>query len=246
MKQVKNANQFGKLDERRLCNFEQRIGARLPEEYRVFLVDHNGGTPVPNHFNTLGESGGSRLNEFYGLHDGPSYANLEDSYEVYLGRMPASVIPIASDPFGNAICIGISGCEAGKIIFWDHDLEGTEDEQPYFGNITLIANSFNEFLDGLFEWQNPFETEIMKALKKDDTALLEKLLPEDVDLEAEDEFGRTVIENAACANATNCIQYLFSSGATLRNALKLAEKNAEFFEEHKRSVELIKSLMAKK
>lgn len=244
MKQVENSNQFGKLDERRLWNFEKRIGARLPEDYRGFLMEHNGGKPVPSDFSISTEQWTS-LHHVLGLHDGHSYLSLEGDYEDYLSRMPASIIPIADDSFGNAICIGISGTEAGKVYFWDHELEGAEDEQPYFGNITLIADSFTKFLESLFEWVDPNETEILKALKKDDVARLKSLLPENADLEEEDQYGRTVIENAACANATNVIQYLYGRGAKLRNALKFAEKNAEFFEEHKRSVKLIKLLRKK-
>ncbi len=242
MKQVENSNQYGKLDELRLLNFEKRMGARLPNDYRNFLIEHNGGKPVPSDFSVTTEQG-SGLHHVLGLHDGPSYLSLEEHYEVLLDRMPASIIPIADDSFGNAICIGIFRYEAGKIYFWDHELEGTEDEQPYFGNITLIADSFTQFLDNLFEWVDPNETEIQKALKKNDVSNLKSLLPEDADLEEEDQYGRTMIENAAIHNATNIIQYLYDRGTKLRNALKFAEMNEEFFEEHKHSVELIKSLM---
>lgn len=56
------------------------------------------------------------------------------------------------DPFGNAICLGISGNERGKVYFWDHEMEPDDDWDGRLetaGNVQLIADSFTEFVAGL-------------------------------------------------------------------------------------------------
>ena len=62
-----------------------------------------------------------------------------------------------------------------------------------------------------------------------------------LDIEKEYECNRTLIEKATIAGNIEMIKYLYSKGAALRNSLKYAEENPEFFEEHKQVVELIKS-----
>ncbi len=107
-------------------------------------------------------------------------------------------------------------------------------------DIALISDSFTEFCGSLFEWINPDESEIRRAIRDDNVDVLKSLLPEDI--EFTDEYGRTMMENAAISNSTEVILFLYEKGATLRNALFYAEMNAEFFKEHKRAVEFIKSL----
>jgi hypothetical protein len=63
------------------------------------------------------------------------------------------LIWIADDPFGNAICLGISGGHRGKVFFWNHENEPDPDDWDgsveTAGNIDLLANSFSEFISGL-------------------------------------------------------------------------------------------------
>jgi len=66
--------------------------------------------------------------------------------KIYLSRIPRESITIATDPGGNQICYIVSGDNAGKIYFWDHEEEVKEGEKPGFENMTLIAESFEEFL----------------------------------------------------------------------------------------------------
>jgi len=62
------------------------------------------------------------------------------------------------DPFGNAICLGIAEKYRGRVYFWDHENEPDEElwdgEVDTAGNITLIANSFTDFVAGLQELED--------------------------------------------------------------------------------------------
>ncbi|MEI2330568.1 SMI1/KNR4 family protein, partial [Priestia megaterium] len=58
----------------------------------------------------------------------------------------AGFMPIADDPSGNQICIGISKQYFGQVYHWDHCEETEEMENIYF-----LSNSFNDFLNCLYE-----------------------------------------------------------------------------------------------
>lgn len=236
---IKDANRYGALDPEILARFEKRVGSTLPLQYREFLLKHNGGEPEPAYFEISESQGDSHLHHVLGLHDGPDYLRLDRHYEGYLHRMPASIIPIAGDDAGNAICIGIRGLHIGKVFFWDHEREAEDGES--WENVTEIASTFQAFLDGLFQWVDPDETDLERAIKSDDVEGIKKMLSSGMSIEAEDQQGRTMIENAAIHNSTKIIEYLHGQGARLRNALALANQNARFFADHRRSVALLES-----
>lgn len=224
------------LDEKRLWLFEKRIGTRLPEDYRQFLINHNGGKPIPCYFRISEAEGENSLHHFYGLHDGPSYLSLEEAYENHKGMVPTSMISFADDPFGNALCIGIEADNKGKIFFWDHEAED---------NITEVSKTFSLFLESLFEWVDPDEIAIEKIIRTGDLAALTELINSGFDIEFIDEHGRTMLEAAAIAANDDMVRLLLERGAEVRNALDYAEKNARFFDKHKSTVSLIKEFLKK-
>ena len=132
-------------------NVETRIGFTLPNDYKNFLLNHNGGIPTPNEFkfiNTNNESSNSLEDFFHSIFEENGEGNLERKY-IYLtnsNRIIGNILPIASDPFGNFVCISLDGEDKGKVYFWDHELEP---EEPSYENLSLIANSFSEFLNNL-------------------------------------------------------------------------------------------------
>lgn len=135
--------------------FEKIIGTNLPNDYIEWLFKYNGGKPViertykfiePIDKNEL--YGG--VNYFYALYNGDA-CNLEKTYNTLLGRMPNEMIPIANDSCGNKICLGIKGQSRNKVYFWDHENEVmNENEEPWWKNVYLIANTFTDFINKLF------------------------------------------------------------------------------------------------
>ncbi len=80
--------------------------------------------------------------------------NTLGSYRVcYETRIPRDLLWIMDDPFGNAICLGLRGECRGKIYFWDHKHEPAvgkwDGEVDTAENVTLIAASFTDFVNGL-------------------------------------------------------------------------------------------------
>lgn len=222
------------------------IGKCLPADYRLFLTRHNGGHPEPSCFKSSNDTSsfnGSCVHYFYGVGDEAPHCQLLTAFNTLKGRVPAELIPIADDPFGNQICIAIQGEEIGSIYFWDHE---TEHKPPTFQNTNKLASSIGIFINGFFEQEHALGTVFDQAIEQNNVKKLEQLIKSDANLEQEDEWGRTMIENAAIANAVDVIEYLFDRGANLRNALSLAEDNAKYFSDHRRSVVLLQKLQKTK
>lgn len=144
---------FEATSREQIQTFEIRQGVVLPADYKDFLLRNNGGRPEPDSFNVpTWVHVGSVVDRFFGIKPGDDY-DLEREYEVYAERIPAELIPIANDAFGNAICLGVKGKYRGKMYFWDHEAELDENGRSRrdYGNVYLLANSLDEFLSNLFE-----------------------------------------------------------------------------------------------
>lgn len=144
-------NSSGYLDETIIEALEQVWGVGLPKAYKEFLTKYNGGSPIPNCFSFKNRPNeGSFVDVFFGVKKDPNN-NLLMNIKLYEERIPSNFLPIADDPGGNLILLSIKGIDRGKIYFWDHDLEADPDlnEIPDYSNLILIADSFDEFINGL-------------------------------------------------------------------------------------------------
>jgi hypothetical protein len=47
---IRDANRYGRLSQERLKQLETRLRGRLPDDYRSFLLRHNGGRPTLSRF----------------------------------------------------------------------------------------------------------------------------------------------------------------------------------------------------
>jgi len=129
---------------------EQFWGVGLPENYRNFLIEHNGGEPENKIFKFQTQADGSCLDQFFGVVRDYNN-NLLMKYK-YLGdRVMDTMLPIARDVYGNLILLTVKGKDRNKVYFWDHEMEAdTENgEKADYSNLTLIADSFTEFVEGL-------------------------------------------------------------------------------------------------
>ena len=146
--EMRDANLYGALSEERLQAFEEKLGVRLPSDYREFLERYNGGTPILCGFWIREGQDGSEVHQFYGLHDGPTWASLD----CYIGPerygIPAEMLAVGDDGVGNRICIGIKGDSRGAVFFIDAEIH-PYDEPDALEGITKLADSFARFLTNL-------------------------------------------------------------------------------------------------
>jgi hypothetical protein len=134
-----------------VSSFGELVQFQLQEAEPVHPVQSLLGIPIPRY-----EKG--PLSHFYGSRT--SNQSLAQYIEIYKGRMPDTMIPIADDGCGNQICLGIKGKEHGNVYYWDHHNEWDEDDyredygkpmppEVKFQNVYLIAESFEDFIQRL-------------------------------------------------------------------------------------------------
>jgi hypothetical protein len=136
---------------------ENKISVFLPEDYKIFLLESNGGAPNPRYFLIEGwennDKGG--IDTFYGFSyivQGFKY-DLEEHFETYKGRIPTNLFPIACTGMGDVIVLSVAGYDKGKVYIWDHEQEHFP---PTYDNIYKIADSFREFIDSI-HYYDPLE-----------------------------------------------------------------------------------------
>ena len=142
-----------RLSAERIAQVEHKLGFAFPQSYREFLLQFNGGRPRSKCRFILGEHNrGSYVDWFLSIYEGKP-DNLETYYQVFKGqqqRLPDELVPIAHDPGGNLICIAVSGASRGAVFFWKHE---DEEDEPTYDNVRLIASTFEDFIDGLQDFQ---------------------------------------------------------------------------------------------
>jgi hypothetical protein len=159
MVKIEGSRRFGALTEERLAEFEHQMSARMPDDYRSFLLQHNGGKPNPDtvDFVLEGEPTSSDLQYLCGIHRGEYWASLTGHVKMFSARIPAGFLPIGYDSGGNQYVLGLEAPHRGRVYFWDHEMEADEGEVPTMENMSLVAESFSSFLEGLREYDDDEE-----------------------------------------------------------------------------------------
>ncbi len=156
MKNIIINNERTKLNIRDINLLENNFDIKLPEDYKNFLLTHNGGYPEKDCYSFIDVENASNLKRFLAFYDikvdfhVQIYDDLVKEYLKLKDRIPQECIPIARDSGGNYVCLGIKGSEYGKVYFWDHEEEADEGEHPTFANMYLLANNFTDFINGLY------------------------------------------------------------------------------------------------
>jgi len=127
--------------EEQIERLERRVGGRLPDEYRGFLRQQDGGRLADNT---------DAVKEIFGLGSNvPEFASLWHKLDVYNGRVPEWLLPVAEDEFGNLFAISTRDDDFGSVWFWDHEEEADEGEPPTEDNLRLRAPDWQSFLTSL-------------------------------------------------------------------------------------------------
>ncbi len=137
-------NYFGKLDFKELMDFEKDNQILIPQDYRDFLLKHNGGEPNKKVINK-----NYVVEWLYGFHNGPDWSTIYHAIDTYQNRVPSWYFPIAKDPYGNLFLMSLFEENYGLIAFWDHENECDGNADQYFDNMAIIAESFTEFINKL-------------------------------------------------------------------------------------------------
>ncbi len=128
------------------------IESSFPKTWLDLMMRFNGGVPKNPVFRVAGENRLESVAVFLGFAPG----QMEDVFvflDIYENRLPAYTLPIAYDPFGNLILIGVDKPFSGEILFWDHELE-PESAENDFSNVTVVASSLDDFLSNFVKKKN--------------------------------------------------------------------------------------------
>ncbi len=135
----------------KIQELETTYDLSFPIYYKHFLECYNGGIPEKDIFSFKGSKDGSILYGFFGFCSSNKRLDITHRYMIAKRRIPSNTFAIADDQGGNLILLSIKGSDYGKVYFWDHESEADTDqgEVANYSNLTLIADSFEEFINGL-------------------------------------------------------------------------------------------------
>jgi hypothetical protein len=142
-----------KIDALAIENVEREFSRRLPDDYKQFLLEFNGGKPETNEFDVPATKTGSGVNFVYGILATGRDGDLVHEQRLLKDRLPSGVIAIADAEGGNRVCLSLRNEDFGTVFFWDHELESEEDKAA---GLAQVAVSFDGFFAQLrkFDPQN--------------------------------------------------------------------------------------------
>lgn len=146
-----------------VSQFERANQCQLPEDYRKFLLENNGGFPSSDcvTFQEDGKATASNVFCFHGVGDLPPWASIQWHIDTFSGRLPEDTLPIAHDSCGNLWLLNIGSQNSGTVVFWDHGTYDNFDETD-FEAWPKVAVSFTELVSKLHDYQPlPEEEELL-------------------------------------------------------------------------------------
>jgi hypothetical protein len=161
MARIADPQPAGPANAKRIAAFEEYIGYELPAPYREFLLEHNGGRPVPDAFimhSDRGEEedivmcffplrglkvGAVEVEDLEGLRTWPLHCAWDDLQNdlqnLYEKDLDPPLLPIGTDGSCNYISLILTGDQTGAVVFLDNE---TAEPWP-------LAPSFPAFLESL-------------------------------------------------------------------------------------------------
>lgn len=143
-------NGFDKATPTMISSFEQHFDCSLPEDYKRFLQEYNGGFPKEKYstFNVEELNEDIPLDVLLGI--GVRKFDLQKRNDEYIEDLLPNTIIIGDDPGSNMIVL-INDIKMKGVYYWDHshNFDQSSEEKDIF----KIADSFQNFIDGL---KNPF------------------------------------------------------------------------------------------
>jgi len=151
----KTGNSLTKTD---LSSIEKQIGYSLLKPYKEFLLKYNGGIPDENYIDFNGKKidvSSDEIKKFYGF-GGKTSNDLVHKLNSIGDILPKGMIFIANTHGGNFFLLSLRQDSYGEVFYKDHEYE---DETPFNPennlfpeSIVKVANSFDEFLSRLYEF----------------------------------------------------------------------------------------------
>lgn len=138
---------YGTLKDEDIIILEELISFKLPDDYKLFLLEHNGGVPIVEYstFTLDGIEEEIGLQSLYGLNLGRSL-NLIGWYKEYKNDLLDNSI-IIGHGLGVGLIVLVCSSDLTGVYLWDNtmEFEATTEEN----NIYKIAETFSMFIENL-------------------------------------------------------------------------------------------------
>lgn len=134
------------ITEERIKKVEKELGVNFPTSFVECVRENNAGRPNTILFD-LERDKEKVFGNLFDFNDTNQGLSILEAYEVLIDEheAPKELIPFADDPAGNFICFDYRSVTNGEpiVVFLYHE---SEDD-----NIRKVSNSFQEFMDKLYE-----------------------------------------------------------------------------------------------
>lgn len=205
--------------------FEREIGGRLPDDYKKFMLAHNGGLTKPKlNFPCEGET--ERVDIFYKLLPAAKDSGIRGNLRRLRELNPANVegyLPIAGSFGEGKICLAYRGKNAGAVFYtvFKYKKVFRGDLVPVDVTMAPLANSFTEFLDSLVEIPEPYcrIEDLGKRGTPDDLA---QYLAEGHSINAVGNDSLTIVREAIRFDNAAMLRACIERGASLSGSIETA------------------------
>ncbi|MEC3654825.1 SMI1/KNR4 family protein [Bacillus siamensis] len=126
---------------------EEKLKIKFPTDYREFIKDHNGCSPIDKKVVSFQNSRES-INNLLSIGDPTRPIDLLSTLDNVKDRLVDKIIPFATDAGGNLFCFDYRmSSQEPAIVFWDHEI-AYEDKES---SISYVCDSFTDLMDKLEE-----------------------------------------------------------------------------------------------
>lgn len=134
--------------------FEAVIGAKLPDDFRGFLLDVNGGRTGEDAAVFLVGRDQTNLNSLLSLNEPVDARDLATRNATIRADLPLELLLIGNDDGGSRVCLCIRGDHRGEVWYLDtanRRPEGANPHVPWHArrDMTKLADSFAAFMAAL-------------------------------------------------------------------------------------------------
>lgn len=145
------------IAEQDVAGLEVFLGKQLPEDYKAFLLEFNGGEPIECAIDFDGEKikiSGATVATFFEVSDDISYG-IQPSAEKHSDLVPEDCIVIATTPAGNLFFLSLRDDSFGQVFYKDHEIEGISEflpsQEQLPENIVFVSVDFGDFIERLYD-----------------------------------------------------------------------------------------------
>ncbi|HEX8657621.1 MAG TPA: SMI1/KNR4 family protein [Hymenobacter sp.] len=134
---------YGHASEAEIEALEKTLTFSLPEDYREFLKQHNGGRSEDQIFFVQDLQQDLLMHVFYGINNPAKTLNVAFWTEEFKEDLEESALIFGKEP-GGGMLLYITAGENRGVYFWDHSHFFPESDEEE-GNTYFMADSFADF-----------------------------------------------------------------------------------------------------